>query len=281
MKKLLLIFTLFLITLFFSLCYPKNNVVNIPDRTLKSSILNELGFSNSAEIGKKILEIHKKGEICLNKILESYEMEELIREYEENLNRTVYSYELDDIKEIKIAAHIMNLKEQDKVSSRVDLTGIEYCRNIEKLEIFSLEVLNWSRLLSLNELNELKLIYSKNIDFSVIDKMNNLKKLSVNLLPVDKPINISLPPNIEQLEIEFCKNVITDLTFLLSIIENGKLESVSIEYNYIDLKPGKPNREVIDKLIKAGVKVYYEKGNITENTDPSYIRRYLPPNFLD
>jgi hypothetical protein len=75
---------------------------------------------------------------------------------------------------------------------------------------------------------------------------------------------------LKNLKIANAPHLLTDLSPLLTLCENGNLEWVSVENNFIDLRKGTPNREVIDRLIEAGVEVLYEKGNRTEKTAHLY-----------
>ncbi len=254
MKKIL--FVIILLSVFFFQCnYDYNKVVDIPEKMMKTSLLMGLGEYKLAS----------EEQIKNRSFVTSPESEEIMRKNTENMKREIFSNELENIKKLWI---FQDSSDSDGNLKLFDLSGIEYCSNVEKLDLIRINPIDISKLLPLIKIKELRIEVCKNINLSFISKMGSIEKLTIVFYDKEKDSSdlyfLADLNNLTELDISISPNLVKDLTPLLEVKEKTKLSKLSLNLNSIDLRPGTPNREVVDKLIEAGVEVFYRDGNIIE-----------------
>ncbi len=114
--------------------------------------------------------------------------------------------------------------------------------------------------------------WGRNVNYDFLSNMTHIEKLTLIDVYTENHEKRDLfflkdMLNLKNLIIVKSPDFLKDLSPLLTLCEDGNLEWVSVENNFIDLRKGTPNREVIDRLIEEGVEVLYEKGNRTEKND--------------
>jgi len=242
MKKILF---LMLLSIFFLYCSEIGNDTKIEfdGLLLKQAILIELGEIERPPELRDISYYNSK----------EYELET------KKMNSDIYKSQVKDLTQLK-ANGVENLK------------GIEYCEKLEKLDLdYAIFIADISPLKYLPSLKELKMANLTNKDFKY-DGLSELKSLETLYLCFKanwiENLDLNLISNLTHLKTIILDSFgITDITPLLTLHKNGGLKKgsyVSVINNDLDLRPGTPNREVVDKLIEAGVEVFYRDGNIIE-----------------
>ncbi|MBA7600909.1 hypothetical protein ES703_07972 [subsurface metagenome] len=172
-------------------------------------------------------------------------------------------------------SHIIEL--EDTSGQIADLSGIQFCSGLNKLQISGSQISDTSPLVSLINLTWLKLSYSQISDISPISSLSNLEilhlygnqisdlspfasltKLRLLFLGENQISNLSPLASLTNLKVvSLISNQISDISPLVQNPGLGNGDNVRLRYNNLDLSEGSEDLENIRILEARGVEVIY------------------------
>ncbi|MBN1188203.1 MAG: leucine-rich repeat domain-containing protein [Dehalococcoidales bacterium] len=155
---------------------------------------------------------------------------------------------------------LLNLYELDAWDYGIsDLSGIEYCYNLEWLCLWDNNIADSSLLAGLNNLLYLDLYGNQISDILPMAGLINMEWLDLGSNQISDITALSGLPNLEEL---YLSN--NQISAISSLVSNPGLSSgdwVGLAYNNLDLTPGSQNMDDIQTLIDRGVGVEYKPQN--------------------
>lgn len=164
-----------------------------------------------------------------------------------------------------------------------DLSGLEYCTNLEELQLSQNAINDISPLSRLKNLKELYLWRTqvtdlkplRNLtslevlilgetggitDISPLSRLVNLKALALNESYITDIKPLTRLTNLQGLDLQW--NYVSDISPLVNNSGIGEGDTIRLMHNRLDLSPGSRNMTDIQTLIDRGATVYYEtQGN--------------------
>jgi uncharacterized repeat protein (TIGR02543 family) len=137
-----------------------------------------------------------------------------------------------------------------------NLSGLEYCTNLQILYLQDNQIADISALASLTKLQTLWLDYNQISNISTLASLTNLQKLDLG--NNYKISNISALVNLTKLQTLFLdNNQIADISALVTNQGLASGDDVNLQYNYLDVTAGSQDMADIQTLINRGVNVTY------------------------
>lgn len=154
------------------------------------------------------------------------------------------------------------------------IRDIESLKELYELTLMNISSNNISEIYDLSGLRDLIQLDISNNNISDIEPLRKLVKL-IDLNLNSNPIQSTSPlTNMSKLRVlHLDKTLIWDVTILRRIFNKGGFQDknpsspydITIIDNYLDMRPGETDRNIVENLINNGVRVRWEKGNFTTN----------------
>jgi len=152
-----------------------------------------------------------------------------------------------------------------------DIEPLSELTNIILLNLSSNKISDIYPLSNLRQLTQLNLSNNNIKDISPLYRLDKLIYLNLSSNQIESTSSLA---NLNRLRVLLLDHTsIWDVTILKNIYNNGgfhkKISSeeydITIIDNYLDMRPGSPDRNTVETLIRNGVRVRWEKGNFTTN----------------
>ncbi len=163
--------------------------------------------------------------------------------------------EVDEENILNIAGleYATNLEKVVLYSTEInDLSPLSGLTNLKSLELSSTEISDLSPLSSLTNLEYLHLYSYEMSDLSPLSELTTLKSITLNFYYINDLSPLSNLTNLKNLEL--FGNQVSDLSPLMEL---NSLEYLKIESNNINLTSNSSSMEIINSLQEAGVEVSY------------------------
>lgn len=172
------------------------------------------------------------------------------------------SIEGNNVSNLSTLKNLINLKSfviYGNYSEIIDFTPISYLVNLESLRLEGVGINDISILSNLTNLKSLNLHGNNISDISVLSNLTNLSSLWLSVNSLEDISSLSNLTNLNYLSLQY--NQITDISPLVENPGLGSGDTVSIQYNDLDLSEGSDDMQNIQILLDRGVNLIYEPQN--------------------
>ncbi len=163
----------------------------------------------------------------------------------------------NQISDISPLAGFTNLKQLFLTNNQIsDISPLERLTDLQVLSLGGNQISDISPLAGLTDLWSLYLQDNQISDINPLSGLTGLKKLFLTNNQISDISPLAGLTNLRELRLY--RNLIGDISALVANTGLGSGDSVSLEYNRLDLSPGSDDMQNINALIARGVRVYYD-----------------------